>query len=73
MLFSDLLEVMGHRDDRFIAAREISFTITQKLLKLPENPLYSTRTISKIAAEVLKNFDKRSYLRYVADHPSLQG
>src|SRR5579862_8809508 len=34
--------------------------------------VYKPADISKTTAEVLKRFDKRAYLRYVSDHPSLQ-
>jgi transcriptional repressor NrdR len=72
MLFADLLQALSHRKDNFIAARELTSTITQKLLKLPDKPFFNTKTISKTSADVLKRFDKRAWLRYSADHPSLQ-
>jgi hypothetical protein len=72
MLFSDLSLALQHRSDRFIAARELTSTITQSLLKLPQKPLFDARVISITSAGVLKRFDKRAYLRYVAEHPSLQ-
>jgi transcriptional repressor NrdR len=72
MLFADLLTALQHRKDRFIAARELSSTITQKLLKMPEKPHFTSKMISKTTEEVLKSFDKRAWLRYTADHPSLQ-
>jgi transcriptional repressor NrdR len=72
MLFVDLLQALDHRNDKFTAARELTSTITQKLLKLSEKPSFKPKTISKTTAAVLKNFDKRAWLRYVAEHPSLQ-
>jgi transcriptional repressor NrdR len=71
-LFIDIFETIKHRNDSYGAARELSSTVIQKLLKQPEKPLFSTGTISKTTAEVLKRFDKRAYLRYLSDHPSLQ-
>jgi transcriptional repressor NrdR len=71
-LYSDLLEALQDRKDRYIAAREVTSTIIQKLQKNTNGPLFSTKLISKAAAEILKRFDKRAYLRYIADHPSLQ-
>jgi transcriptional repressor NrdR len=71
-LFSDVLAALKDYKHRYIAAREITSTVIQKLLKRPQNALFSASDISKTTAEVLKRFDKRAYLRYVADHPSLQ-
>jgi hypothetical protein len=42
-------------------------------LLLTGKPLFSAKTISKATSEVLKRFDRRAHLRYVAEHPSLQG
>jgi transcriptional repressor NrdR len=72
LLFTDTLLALQDRKDAHIAAREISSTVIQKLLKMPEKPQFSSKTISKTTAEVLKRFDKRAYLRYVAEHSSLQ-
>jgi transcriptional repressor NrdR len=71
-LYSDLLETLQDRKDKYIAAREVTSTIIQKLQKNTNGPLFSTKLISKTAAEILKRFDKRAYLRYIAEHPSLQ-
>jgi transcriptional regulator NrdR family protein len=73
MLFADLLQAMQHRSDRFTAAREVSSTVTRKLLGMPGKPLFSAKTISNATSGVLKRFDRRAHLRYVAEHPSLQG
>jgi transcriptional repressor NrdR len=71
-LFTDVLAALKDRQDRFVAAREITSTVIQKLLKNAENASFSPKIISKATADVLKRFDKQSWLRYVADHPSLQ-
>ena len=60
------------RPDRYVAAREITNTVILRLLKLPEKPLFRPAQISAVTSAVLKNFDKQSYLRYAAEHPSLQ-
>lgn len=72
-LFSDVLATIAHRSDRYAAAREITTTVIQKLLKKPQNASFSASSIAQETAKVLKRFDRRAYLRYVADHPSLHG
>jgi transcriptional repressor NrdR len=72
LLFTDVLLALKDRKDTYLAAREVTSTIIQKLLKNPQKPLFLPRTISKTTAEVLKKFDKRAHLRYVSEHPSLQ-
>jgi transcriptional repressor NrdR len=71
-LYFDLLQTMQHRKDRYIAAREVTSTIIQKLQKNTDKPLFTSKLISITTAEVLKRFDKQAYLRYTAEHPSLQ-
>jgi len=72
ILFTDILSAMQDRKDRYTAAREATSTIVAQLLKLPGKPLFSAPQISLISADVLKKLDKRAYLRFTADHPSLQ-
>jgi len=60
------------RIDVYTASREVLGTIVRRLLTLNQKPVYAPKDISKITSEVLKRFDKRAYLRYQADHPSLQ-
>jgi len=71
-LFTELLLAMQDRKDCYEAAREIAATILRNLIKRPEKPLYEPQTISFETAKVLKRFDKRAWLRYVSEHPSLQ-
>lgn len=71
-LYSELLGALQDRPDSFVAAREITNTVIAELLKLPDKPLFRPPQISAAAAKVLKNLDKQAYLRYVAEHPSLQ-
>jgi transcriptional repressor NrdR len=72
LLFTDVLLALQDRKDVYVASREITNTVVQKLLKHPDNPLFLPKTISHSTAEVLKRFDKRAYLRYSAEHPSQQ-
>ncbi len=72
LLFTDVLLALQDRKDCYSAAREIVSTTVQNLLKLPDKPSFSPKQISKETAKVLKRLDKRAYLRYAAEHPSLQ-
>jgi transcriptional regulator NrdR family protein len=72
LLLKDLMMALQDRKDVYTASREVLGTIVRKLLALPQKPLYKPQDISKTTAEVLKRFDHRAYLRFVADHPSLQ-
>lgn len=71
MLYTELLLAMSHRQNAYLDAREATNTVIKRLLELPGKPLYSTSQISLITAEVLKKLDKRAYLRFAAEHPSL--
>lgn len=72
LLLKELMIALSHRKDVYTASREVLGTIIRKLLALPQKPLYKPADISKITSGVLKRFDRRAYLRYLADHPSLQ-
>jgi len=72
LLLKELISALKDRKDVYTASREVLGTILRRLLALPQKPVYTPADISKTAAEVLKRFDKRAYLRYVAEHPSLQ-
>jgi transcriptional repressor NrdR len=72
LLFTDVLLALQDRNDAYIAAREIVSTVLQKLMKSSEKPIFKPSTISKATADVIKRFDKRAYLRYIAEHPSVQ-
>ncbi len=71
-LYTEVLLALQDRKDCYSAAREITNTVISELLKLSDKPLLTTKQISQAAAKVLKRFDRRAYLRYVAEHPSLQ-
>jgi transcriptional repressor NrdR len=72
LLLKELHSALRDRKDVYAASREVLATIIQTLLRLPQKPVFKPADISKTTAEVLKRFDKSAYLRYVADHPSLQ-
>lgn len=72
LLLKDLMIALKHRSDVYTASGEVMATIIHRLLSLPQKPVFKSSDISKITAAVLKNFDKQAYLRYIAEHPSLQ-
>lgn len=71
-LYTEVLLALQDRKDAYTAAREITNTVIKELLKLPERPAFAAKQISHTAAKVLKRFDRRAYLRYAAEHPSLE-
>jgi transcriptional regulator NrdR family protein len=71
-LYTEILLALQDRKDCYSEARELTTTITQKVFKNAQKPLCEAQTISLAAADVLKRFDKRAYLRFTAEHPSLQ-
>lgn len=72
LLLNELVSALSHRKDVYTASEELLATIVRKLLTLPQKPLFVPADISKTTAGVLKRFDNRAYLRYLADHLSLQ-
>ena len=72
LLINEVSEALQHRKDAYTASEELLGVIVRNLLKLPASPLFRPKDISAVTAEVLKRFDRRAYLRYLADHPSLQ-
>jgi transcriptional repressor NrdR len=73
LLFTELLLALQDRKKCYDDAREATHTIIQKLLKLPSKPLFEAHQISRVTADVLLKLDHRAYLRFVSEHPSLQG
>ncbi|MEX1995602.1 MAG: hypothetical protein WD887_02390, partial [Candidatus Saccharimonadales bacterium] len=71
-LYMEVLLALQDRQDCYIAAKEVTAAVINNLLKLPESPLFSPPQISIATALVLKRLDRRGYLRYAAEHPSLQ-
>jgi transcriptional repressor NrdR len=72
LLLKELMLDLSHRKDVHTASREVLGTIVRQLLALPQKPLYKPADIAQVTSEVLKRFDRRAYLRYLADNPSLQ-
>jgi len=72
LLLKELVLVLKDRKDVYTASREVLGTVVAKLLALPQKPVFEPPDISKTTSEVLKRFDRQAYLRYAADHPSLQ-
>jgi transcriptional repressor NrdR len=72
LLLNQLLMALKDRKDVYMTSREVMSIVVRELLSLPQKPLFKPADISKATAEVLKRFDKQAYLRYLADHPSLQ-
>ena len=71
ILFVDLLNALKDHPNKHVAARELTTTVISHLVR-QKGMVYPSTSISKEAAGVLRRFDKRAYLRYVAEHPSLQ-
>lgn len=71
-LYTEVLLSLQDRKDAYVAAREVTNTVIKELLKLPDKPLFRPEQISRVAAAVLKRLDRRAYLRFAAEHPSLQ-
>ena len=72
LLLKELMAALKHRKDVYTASREVLGTVVRKLLTLPQKPLFSPTDITKTTAGVLRRFDRQAYLRYLADHPSIQ-
>lgn len=71
-LYTDVLMALSDRPDCYVAAKEVTSTVINGLLELPQSPLFLPPQISLMTAKVLKRLDKRAHLRYTAEHPSLQ-
>jgi len=71
LLRQELYQALSHRKDAYAASEELLGTVIRNLLKLPDSPLFSPSDVTSSVSKVLKRFDRRAYLRYQADHPSL--
>lgn len=71
-LYTEVLLALQDRKDCYVAAREVTNTVIKELLKLGEKPVFQPQQIATETSKVLKRFNKRAWLRYVAEHPSLQ-
>ena len=70
-LFTEVLLALQDRKDCYVAARELCATITQNLRKKSDGPVFQAKMISEETAKALKRFNKRAWMRYRAEHPSL--
>ena len=71
-LYTDVLLALSDRKNCYIEARELTDTITQKLLQTDTKPYLQPKQISQVASEVIKRFNRGAWLRYIAEHESLQ-
>lgn len=71
-LYAEVLLALQDRKDAYEAAREVTNTVISELLKLPGHPVFEPQQISQETAKVLKRFDRRCWLRFVSEHPSIQ-
>ena len=72
MLYTEVLLAMQDRKDCYTAAREVTSTVIKRLLALPTSPLFNPKDISRETGAVIGRLDRRAYLRYASEHPSLQ-
>jgi transcriptional repressor NrdR len=72
LLLNELYQALAHRKDVYTASEEVLGTIVRNLIKLQGSPLFKPSDITEVTSGVLKRFDRRAYLRHLADHPSLQ-
>lgn len=73
LLFSDILQALAHREDRYTAAREVTSVVVRDLLREPSKPLFKPSQVSLAASRALARLDEQAWLRFTAEHPSLQG
>lgn len=72
MLLGELMIVLRDKPRPYEAARELCATITRNVLKNASDGLILAPSISFEAGKALKRFNRQAWLRYMAEHPSLQ-
>ena len=72
MLFTEVLLALQDTPNNYIAAREVTNTVIQQLLRQSNKPAFEPKQISLATSKVLKRFNNRAWLRYIAEHPSVQ-
>lgn len=72
LLYTEILLTISDRKDCYIAARELTNSVIQFLLRSPQKPVFTPTDINQAVAGVLKRFSKRAWQRYSAEHESLQ-
>lgn len=70
LLYTDILMTISDRKDCYSAARELTNSVIKALIKSKAIE-FTPRQIAAVTAKVLKRFDRRAFLRYSAEHPSL--
>src|ERR1035437_1767619 len=53
LLFTEVLLALQDRKDCYAAAREVTNTVIEQLLKMPESPLFAPQQISQATSKVL--------------------
>ncbi len=71
ILFTEVLLAIQDRKDAYTASRDVTDTVIANLLKLPQKPVFTPALISREAAAVLSLLDRRAWMRFAAEHPSL--
>lgn len=70
-LFTDVLLALQDSKKCYEDARALTATILGKLLK-NQTAAIEAEDISKAVSDVLKRFNRRAWLRYAAEHPSVK-
>lgn len=70
-LFTEVLLALQDRKNCYSEAREITSTAVRQIISRGSSPIEST-LISQVTGEVLKRFNRRAWLRYAAEHPSIK-
>jgi len=70
-LFTEVLLALQDRKNYYVDAREVTATVIKELMRSPEKPRLSAKQISQSTSKVLKRLDKRAWLRYLSEHPSV--
>ena len=71
-LFLEILKALGDKTAEISHAEDLTATISAKIVKKASKGLITSQDVSYEAALALKRFSKQAYLRFVAEHPSLQ-
>jgi len=69
-LFTEVLLALQDRKDCYREAREVTATITKRLLAKVDDTVIPSSAISQITAQVLRRLDRRAWLRFISEHPS---
>jgi len=72
-LLAELIYMLRDAPKAYENAKELSSVIIRNVLKKTAEGLILPQVISLEASKVLKRFNKQAWLRYQAEHPSLQG